>query len=582
MGNDNRAGGVAKARRASKRQGATEDGERISQATVLVELCRDAKLWHTADGDAFATIRVAGRGNHDSRGHVEHHRLRSKAFRVWLARRFYLRHKAAPGSQAIADALNVLEGRAVHAGPQHDTFVRVAEHDERIYLDLCDPTWRAVEIDAQGWRVVANPPVRFRRAKAMLALPEPARGGSISELRGFVNVLAEGWALLIAWLVAALRPSGPYPVLELSGEQGNAKSTTAKVLRALGDPNSAPIRAEPRDARDLMIAASNGRFVALDNLSHLPAWLSDALCRLSTGGGFSTRMLYENDEEIIFDAMRPIILTGIEDVATRGDLLDRSIPLHLPQIPDHERRSEAEFWREFEERRPFLLGALLDAVSTGLRNLPQITLPALPRMADFAKWAVACEPAMGCEAGAFLDVYASNRAQSHELAIESSTIGALILDASPFVGTASELLEALELKAEERLKRSRGWPKSARALSGMLRRLAPNLRATGVEVTMDGREPGGQRRRLIEIRTSTQKTDPTVPQRPVKRLFGTDGDANGTQTGPPEPPKSLLRDDRDGRDAKMPSCSNGDDSSINRLLAEAADGADLTRSDRRS
>src|SRR5207247_939244 len=155
-------------------------------------------------------------------------------------------------------------------------------------------------------------------------------GGQLSELRQFINVKDDDdWKLLVAFLTAALRPKGPYPVLVLHGEQGSAKSTTARVLRAMVDPNSSPLRSEPRDGRDLMIAANNACLVCFDNLSRIPRWLSDCICRLATGGGFSTRALYTNEEEALFDAQRPVIITGIEELASRGDLLERSIILYL-------------------------------------------------------------------------------------------------------------------------------------------------------------------------------------------------------------------------------------------------------------
>src|SRR5207253_9109386 len=187
--------------------------------------------------------------------------------------------------------------------------------------DLADKDWRAVEVTGRGWRIVANPPVRFIRPRGLLPLSQPASGGCVAELRDYLNVSSDAaWQLAVAWLVAAFFPHGPYPVLALHGEQGSAKSTMARLLRSLIDPNAAPLRSEPREARDLIISATNGWLVALDNLSHLPPWLSDALCRLSTGGGFATRELYTDSEEVIFDAQRPVILTGIEEVATRSDL----------------------------------------------------------------------------------------------------------------------------------------------------------------------------------------------------------------------------------------------------------------------
>src|SRR5262249_5508750 len=162
---------------------------------------------------------------------------------------------------------------------------------------------------------------------------------SLDLLQSFVNVADADWPLVLAWLVAAMRPTGPFPVLCLHGEQGAGKSGTSRILRALVDPNSAPVRAEPREPRDLAIAANNARSLCLDNPSHLTPWLSDALCRLSTGGGFATRTLYTDEDESIFDSQRPLILNGIEEVATRGDLLDRALLVTCPTIPEDSRRT---------------------------------------------------------------------------------------------------------------------------------------------------------------------------------------------------------------------------------------------------
>ncbi len=191
------------------------------------------------------------------------------------------------------------------------------------------------------------------------------------------------------------------PCSKLHGEQGSAKSTTERILRALIDPHEAPLRAGPRDGRDLIIAATNGWIVPLDNISYVRPWLSDALCRLATGGGFTTRELYSDSEEVIFNAQRPTLLNGIEEFITRPDLLDRAIPLALPTIPEEQRKQEATLWPEFETARPMILGSLLDAVSFALRNEEHVKLTRLPRMADFAIWVSAAEPYFGWKAGDF-------------------------------------------------------------------------------------------------------------------------------------------------------------------------------------
>ena len=234
----------------------------------------------------------------------------------------------------------------------------------------------------------------------MLSLPVPVKGGSLEDLREFINLPDRSdWGLLLAWLVAALRPRGPYPILILVSEAGSAKSTVCRIIRLFVDPNQAPLRAEPSDARDLFIAATNGWVVTFDNMSGVRVGLSDDLCRLATGGGFATRQLYSDNEETIFQSTRPMIINGIDDLASRGDLADRAIVLSLPPIPEEARRTEADLFSSFDRVRAGVLGALLDAVSCAMRRLPSVELPVLPRMADFAAWAVAGRTGAGHRVG---------------------------------------------------------------------------------------------------------------------------------------------------------------------------------------
>jgi hypothetical protein len=306
------------------------------------------------------------------------------------------------------------EAYAHFDGKEMPVHVRVASLGGYIFLDLCDPTWRAVEISASGWEVVANPPVRFKRPSGMKPLPVPVPGGDIEALRPFLNIATDNdFILLVAWLLAALRHCGPYPVLVLAGEHGTAKSTLASLVRALIDPNTAPLRALPREDRDLFIAATNAHALVFDNVSGLPTWISDTLCRLATGGGFATRQLYTDGDEQLFDSTRPIILNGIEDIVARPDLADRSIFLTLEPIPDEARRTAKDLWKAFNAEAPRILGALLDGVSCGIERLPETVLDSIPRMADFAVWATACEAALWPD-GTFMSAYSSNLAAAIE------------------------------------------------------------------------------------------------------------------------------------------------------------------------
>lgn len=480
-----------------------DDRPRPSQATRIVDLAlaERIELWHTPTDEPHITISTAG--------HREHHALVSRAVRDWLARLHHTHTQRTPGSQAIADALVTLGGMARYDGAAHTVHVRIAKHANAVYLDLGDASWGAVEVTVDGWRLVTDPPVRFRRGRALLALPAPEPGGSLDALRDVIHTEDDDdWRLLAGWLVGALRPTGPYPLLALDGEQGSGKSTTARLLRRVIDPSAAELRAEPREIRDLMIAASSGWVVALDNVSHLQPWLSDALCRISTGGAMSTRQLYTDGDEHIIEAIRPCLVTGVTSVVSRGDLADRTLAVTLPTIPDHARRPEADLWTAYEAMRPRVLGALLDAVAGALRRQHDVRLVSLPRMADWAVWVTAAEPALGWRTGALVEAYTRTRQQAVETTLDGDPLAVAIRAlARPYEGTAAELLT--RLTPTTRI--PRGWPESPRGLSAALRRLAPQLRRIGIDVVLDRRQ-GHDRRRVIAIEAAPGPA-PTSPER---------------------------------------------------------------------
>ena len=479
-----------------------DDGGRgPPQADILLDLALAAELFHTADGTCFADL--------DIDGHRETWPIRSKGFKRWLARRYWERTDGAPNSDALSSALNVIEAKAHFDAPERVVHVRVGGLDGRVYLDLANATWQAVEIDSEGWRVIDTPPVRFRRAAGMLPLPHPVAGGGIDELRPFLNVRSDNeFSLVVSWVLAALRDRGPYPVLALFGEHGTAKTTFANILRSLIDPSTLPLRTLPRDDRDLFIAAVNGHVLGFDNISSLADWISDTLCRLSTGGGFATRALYTDQDEVLLNAIRPLILNGIEEVVNRPDLADRAIFLTLEPIPDDKRRLEAELWAAFEAVRPRILGALLDAVALGLERLPEIRPERLPRMADFAIWATACEPALrhadgtSWETGTFMKAYHGNIDEAVRSVLDANPVATavrtLMANQTEWIGTATDLLALLERIAGEKAAKARTWPADAQRLGGKLRRAATFLRKVGIEV-VTGKREGHWRTRTITI-----------------------------------------------------------------------------------
>jgi hypothetical protein len=471
-------------------------GRGQTQADMLIDIANDAELFHSPDRTAYADLTI--------NGHRETWAIRTKGFRHWLTRRFFEATGGAPGSEAMQSALNVIEAKAHFDAPERVVHCRVAGLDGKLYLDLADDTWRAVQIDPSGWQVIDTPPVRFRRASGMRSIAAPATGGSIIALRKFLNVKSDDdFVLVVAWVLACLRDRGPYPVIVLAGEQGSAKSTFSAILRALIDPNTAPLRALPREDRDLFIAANNGHVLAFDNVSGLPAWLSDTLCRLATGAGFAVRQLYSDQDEVLFSAARPVILNGIEDIVTKPDLADRALFLTLEPIPEDRRRSVDDLWAAFDAEKPRILGALLDAVVVGLKLLPETKLPKLPRMADFALWAAACEPGLW-PTGAFWAAYCGNRDEAVEGVIDAdpvaSTLRSMMATKELWEGTATDLLGAIEGIATERIIKAKTWPSSPKGLSNCLRRSTPFLRKIGIDVEF--RRRGHKGARIIQIATT--------------------------------------------------------------------------------
>jgi hypothetical protein len=259
-----------------------------------------------------------------------------------------------------------------------------------------------------------------------------------------------------------------------------------------------------------MIAANNGHLLAFDNLSGLPAWLSDALCRLASGGSFALRRLYTDDEEVLFKAARPTLLNGIEDVIGRSDLADRAIFLPLTPIGEEQRRSETDVWREFELARPRILGALLDAAAHGLRTVNSVELRRLPRMADFAVWATACETALW-PSGAFARAYTANRKAAIESIIDADPIAAFVREImssrSSWTGSAADLLR-VSLERTGQISNGAAWLKNPRALAGHLRRAQTFLRALGIDIAFNREGAAGNR--VIRIRASLENTVSTV------------------------------------------------------------------------
>lgn len=451
--------------------------ERKTQAQILVGLAKDMVLFYDEQSSAYAKVKV--------KNHSEIWPVRSSDLKLILIGRYMEQNEdKAPSGQALSDALTALEAMARIHGEKKGVHVRIAETDDAIYLDLCNDKWQVVEIKKEGWQVVDESPVYFKRSKIMQPIAAPTKKGNINDLKPFINFSDETeYKLIIAWLLSTFKENSPFPILTIQGEQGSSKSTTTKVLRALIDPSSLPLRALPRDEKDLAIAANNTWILAFDNLSGLSNQMSDALAKLSTGGGLATRKLYSDDEEAVFNTMRPAILNGIDDIGKRQDLLDRSILINLPSISEAKRSDEKSFWKAFQHKQADIMGALCDVVSKALGELPHTTLTSKPRMADFALWITAAETALEWQTGEFMSIYNSNRDKAIDQGLESDPFATAVMELmkrnEEWIGNASQLLAEAARFADERTVRSNAWP-TARSVRNRLRRINPAMKKKSI------------------------------------------------------------------------------------------------------
>ncbi|MFE7962047.1 ATP-binding protein [Streptomyces cellulosae] len=542
--------------------------EKKSVATQLVELAEDMyDVFIGDDGEPYAVVldgppvALALRGR--------------EGLRQRLARAFYVKCGKAAAASALADALNILEGKALEED-RKPVALRTARYLDAIVLDLGTADGRQVVCRPEGWTITGKGPVTFRRTALTSALPDPVTGGSLDPLRELLNVSDENFHLAIGWTVFGIVPDQPHPILALFGEQGTGKSNFARMLTQLLDPSPAPLRTAPRDIGDWTVTAAGSWVVTLDNISGIQPWFSDALCRAVTGDGLPKRALYTNSDISVVSFLRPIIMTSIDAGALAGDLAERLVPLELERIPREKRRTEEEVRTAFEEATAGALGALLDLLCKVLTVLPGTRPDELPRMADFTRFLEALDSVTGWTTR---KTYEATFADLADQVIESDpfadAVRKFMEGQSQWEGTAAQLLELI---TPERA--PHGWPKSPRAAGGNVKRITPALRTAGIRVDHT-RAAGGNRARLIVLTNTNpnggdgkQPSQPSEPSQrgadlPVVRDGSRDGMGDGrdgwtsTVPGQHEPSRQPSRDDtsadlhelphgdgRDGRDGE--------------------------------
>ncbi len=499
-----------------------DGGERRSQADRLVDdaLADASELFRDQHGTPHALV-----------GGVPVP-LTSRCY-GWLRRLMWDKEKCSVGGDVLKTVAGTLWARAEASGATRELHVRFARHDGAVYVEL--GLGRVIEVTAERWAVCPEPPVLFRRYVNLRPLPDPVGCGSLDDLLALFNLKSErDRRLLIAYLVTLPLADVARPILLLVGPMGAGKTTVARLVKRAWDP-TAP-ESVRLDQRDLLQKAEHCAVLLFDNLSDLPDWAADSLCRMVTGDADSKRRLYTDDEDVIFELRRAIVLNGINIPTDRPDVLDRALPIELERVPSGERRTDEELWRRFEELHPRLLGAALDALSRAIRLKYSVRLSERPRLAGWGEWAAAVYEAMGWGADKFAQDWRGVVGSQTSAAVEASPVALAILrfmadrKGEEFSGSSSELYAELERIAEGlSLTRAKGWPRQSNWMWRRIREVLPLLAERGVVAERTETGPAT----IITLRRSRDREAPgdaataaTAPENSA-HSGGYDGAAHG-------------------------------------------------------
>lgn len=478
---------------------------RTSVATRLVQSLMQQpgiEFFHDQYGDAFVRVPV--------NGHEEVWPCDSREFRRYIAREFYVltEGKETATNDAISTAINAIEGKAVFDGQEYKLSVRATRtEDGAIWYDLGDDSWRAVKVTKEGWQIQEKIPVLFRRYSHLDAQVDPVAGGRVEDVLKFVNITDPDQKILfLVYLVVAMIPGFPHPMPFVFGPQGSAKSSLSRILRKLIDPSKLDVVSLTRHEKDLLLQLAHQYFLFFDNVSDIPDWIADLLCRAITGAGVASRMLYTNSDEVIQNIRTNVGVNGINLSCSKPDLLERSILFELTRMDKSVRKNEDELYAEFEAERPMILGAMFDAVAKTLELRDSVKLPSLPRMADFAAYGYAAAEALGIGGQSFMDAYYRNINSQSSAVIDDNLVASLLRDIANvsvyWEGTADELLKKMKDMLLERQVADRELPPTASALSREVNKVSTPLLDEEVSVSHHPKQ-----RRVIIIRKMDTGTD---------------------------------------------------------------------------
>lgn len=468
-----------------------------SYADIVIEqaLSYNDVFFHNSVEETFVAV--------DKDKFYEVYRLEDKKYQMLIRKRFYDELGKAISKDNISQAIGVLEAKALYEGDELEVYKRCAEVDGVTYYDLCNKESTIIRIDENGWSIDESKQILFIRKNNMSEQVMPEYYEELLELldKHFRFKSEEDRILHAVSLVTRLISDIPHPIEVIHGEKGASKTTTMRKNRSLIDPSPRDVISIPKAIQDLAITISNNYMPCFDNLDNISSDKSDLFCIASTGGGYSKRKLYSNDDESIVSFKSRITLNGINVIATKADLLDRCIVLTLDRIPEDERKEERLVWDSFNKDKPMILGAMFDVLSKAKRIYKTVNLTKLGRMADFTRWGYAVAEACGIGGEKFLEAYLNNQRKANQEAVDSSPIATALIkymnENKSFTGTVSQLLLCLNQIAEDEQIdiTSKLWAKEPNVLSRRLNEMKSNLELEGIYYDVSQKNHG----RVIDI-----------------------------------------------------------------------------------
>ena len=237
---------------------AAKGGKNNSAAALTAVQSEPLALFHTELKQAFASVGMPDGGSLCVP-------IKSEQFKNVVRLRYYRSNGKTLPKEALNEVLDLLEAKAIYEGPCEAVHVRTGGSLDTIYYDLGRPDGLVVKIDREGWRLVKDCPLRFFRPPDFLQQIDPVPGGDLKALARCLDLDDTSAVLVLAFLVNAFMPAGPYMILLAGGEQGSGKSVLCSVLRRVIDPNVLDRLTLPHNEHTLAILATQHRVLVFDN-----------------------------------------------------------------------------------------------------------------------------------------------------------------------------------------------------------------------------------------------------------------------------------------------------------------------------